>query len=176
MAKHNQDRGTNFQDNSLRIEINDIRASLKDIDDSVDALKEKLISLNAEYINDKTWIHNTLRSTMDSLDKTLDRLSRLEGKMDNGINKSVVDLKESVGSIQTQLRNLMSKEEGEKMESRLQDKIVSDKDSLIHQYEGLSDNVKEDKKDRHKNAIFIISIIGQVLTLIGVIIAIIRLA
>ncbi len=156
-------------------EFQDIQRNLSSIDSDLEKVKEKIISLNAEYINDKTWVHNSLRSTLDTLDRVLDRLSRLEGKMDNGINKTVSELKEAVTYLNQEHRSLVSRADLSKIEEKFDAKLKDERSEARMGYGDLKDNMKESNEWRHKNTLIIFAVVGQIFTLIGVIIAIIQL-
>ncbi|MCA1800383.1 MAG: hypothetical protein LC687_04170 [Actinobacteria bacterium] len=152
----------------LQRQVHSVNADVTLIRADLDKIKEKIISLSAEYINDKTWVHNSLRNTLDSLDKVLDRLSRLEGKMDNGINKTISELKESVTYLNQESRELVSRADLAKIEGKLETRIKED-------HGDLTSNMKTEKEWRYKNVLIIMAVIGQIFTLAGVIIAIIQL-
>ena len=148
-----------------------LEAHIHSIQKSIDSLTENIITLKAEYHNDKVWVHNLLKDHTNNIDKILDRLSRVEGRLSNGINDTITELKQAVAKLEMDLRELVkiSREEWVSVEARLADKVKEEASHLSDKYSGLEGSFKDDKTSRRSAVSMVLLIIAQVITFMGLV-------
>lgn len=145
-----------------------LEAHIHTIQQAIDHISEKVITLNAEYLNDRQWIHNTLKEHTAAIDRLIDKTSRVEGKLENGLSSAVVELKQSVNVLDKQLQFFVNKDEVDKIEKRILDKIAD-------QIAPLRGQIKDDKSSRRSNTTTTLMIVGELLTFIGLLYTILSL-
>lgn len=146
-----------------------LESQLQQLHHTIDRFTENLITLKAEYSNEKAWVHNLLRDHTTDIDKALDRLSRVEGRLNNGMNDTIVDLKQAIARLDVALKDLETRirEEDIKVEERVSEVVKDKSDELAERYKGLEGNLKDDKASRNAGTTLTLMIIGQILMFIG---------
>lgn len=176
------DQSGNSGDYVLRGELNTLFSQLEDTRSTLDQVREKLITINAEYTNDKEWVHTSLRDVMATQDKALDRISRLEGKFDNGVNKMISDLKEQLLDLREDVEKAAKSSEVSDIERRLKEetakldyRIDQAKDEQRDDVRGLEANTKSTWAGALKVGGLILSIVGQLILFITLIVTLMSL-
>ena len=164
---------------------NDIQSLEKAIDSTrtiLDNVKERLVTLTAEYSNDKEWVHTTLRSVLATQDKVLDRISRLEGKFENGINKTVVDLRKELDQLRSESSEFVTDQELKDAEARIDEKrtelrtqLDKTKSEQAEAITGVDKSRKESWGTAFKTIGLIIGIVGQLILFTTLIVTLIQL-
>lgn len=164
---------------------NYIRSLEKAIDstrDILDNVKERMVTLTAEYTNDKEWVHTTLRSVLATQDKVLDRISRLEGKFENGINKTVTDLRNELDKLRNDTSDFVTGQDLKDAEARIDEKrtelrtqLDKTKSEQAEAITGVDKSRKESWGTAFKTIGLIIGIVGQLILFTTLIVTLIQL-